>query len=70
MRGAAEAGIGLAILPTYLGDQSPKLVRLETDVSHLTTGLWILTHPDLVRSARVNAFVGYFSEALGQPATA
>ncbi len=29
--------------------------------------LWILTHPDLARSARVNAFVEHFTEALASP---
>ncbi len=70
MRGAVEAGIGLALLPRYLGDESASLVRLDADTSSLTTGLWILTHPDLVRSARVNAFLEHFSAALDQRAVA
>ncbi len=64
---AAEAGIGLALLPCFLGDRSSLLRQLEVPVPELTTGLWILTHPDLVRSARVNAFVEHFIEALASP---
>jgi len=64
LRVAAEAGIGLALLPCFLGDHSALLERLEVPVDELTTGLWILTHPDLARSARVNAFVEHFTEAL------
>lgn len=64
LRVAAEAGIGLALLPCFLGDHSALLERLEVPVDELTTGLWILTHPDLARSARVNAFVEHITEAL------
>ena len=67
MRIAAESGIGLALLPVFLGEASLTLVRLEAPTRELTTGLWILTHPDLVRSARVHAFVDHFSAALGSP---
>jgi len=65
---AAEAGIGLALLPCLLGDVSPVLTRLPVDTRDLTTGLWALAHPDLVRSARVHAFIEHFSEALAAPA--
>jgi len=64
MRIAAETGIGFALLPRFLGDDSGILESRELDTAELTTGLWILTHPDLVRSARVHAFVEHISEAL------
>ena len=64
VRLAAEAGIGLGLLPCLLGDGSPSLTRLPVDTSELTTGLWALTHPDLVRSARVHAFIEHLSESL------
>jgi len=67
VRVAAEFGIGLALLPCFLGDDSGGLVRLELPTAELATGLWILTHPDLARSARVNAFVEHFTEALAVP---
>jgi len=67
MRIVAESGMGLAMLPGFLGDASQTLVRLEAPTRELTTGLWILTHPDLARSARVHAFVDHFSAALGPP---
>ena len=65
IRIAAESGMGLALLPGFLGDASQTLLRLEAPTRELTTGLWILTHPDLARSARVHAFVDHFSAALG-----
>jgi len=64
VRVAAEAGIGLALLPRLLGDSSTQLERLDADTSELTIGLWALAHPDLVRSARVHAFIEHLSQAL------
>jgi DNA-binding transcriptional LysR family regulator len=65
LRTAAEAGIGVAMLPRFLGEESESLVRLAELDPGINTGSWILTHPDLVRSARVHAFVDHFSRALG-----
>ena len=67
LRTSAEAGIGVAILPRFLGDSSDKLTKLEDLNPGLNTGLWLLTHPDLARSARVHAFVDHFTAALGSP---
>lgn len=67
IRVAAESGMGLALLPGFLGDASQTLVPVEAPTRELSTGLWILTHPDLVRSARVHAFVDHISAALGSP---
>ena len=64
VRAAAEAGIGLALMPVFLGNSASRLQRMELDTRKLTVGLWILTHPDLVRSARIHAFMEHFSEAL------
>ena len=66
MRSVAEAGIGMALLPCVLGDASAQLVRARSPIEEITTGLWILTHPDLARSARVHAFFDHFSAALGE----
>ena len=54
---AAKAGIGLAVLPCYLGDPASDLVRfLPQPISELAGELWIVTHNDLRRTARVRAF--------------
>jgi DNA-binding transcriptional LysR family regulator len=63
---AAENGMGLALLPHYLGDSSSLLKRLPQSIDELTTGLWLLTHPDLIRSAKVHAFMDHFAEEIGQ----
>lgn len=63
---AAENGIGVALLPHYLGNESAQLQRLPIPVSELTTGLWLLTHPDLFRSGKVHAFMDHFEEAINR----
>ena len=67
VRVAAEAGIGVALLPRLLGDASERLTRLPEEIPELTVGLWALTHPDLVRSARVHAFIDHLVVALSSP---
>ena len=64
-RSVAEEGIGFVLLPCLLGDSSGRLVRATEPILDIATGLWILTHPDLARSAHVHAFMEHFSEALG-----
>jgi DNA-binding transcriptional LysR family regulator len=54
---AARAGIGLAVLPCYLADPEPDLVRaLPTPLADLRSEMWIVTHQDLRKTARVRAF--------------
>lgn len=66
MASAAAAGLGLAALPCYLGDVSADLVRIGpgrlTDMP--ASDLWVLSHADLRRSARVRAFTDFVSHAL------
>lgn len=60
----AEAGIGLAALPCYLGDRAPLLRRLTPPLETVRTGLWILTHEDLRRTARIRAVMDFAGKAL------
>ncbi|MBK8157290.1 MAG: LysR family transcriptional regulator [Rhodospirillaceae bacterium] len=66
---AAEAGLGVAVLPCFAGDTSPVLQRLEPIDGAFTTNLWILTHPDLRRAARIKAFMDFMSAALRRKRT-
>jgi len=62
---AAKAGIGLAILPCYLGDGEPGLARaLPEPIPELESELWIVTHADLKSTARVRAFFDLVGEGL------
>lgn len=61
---AARAGLGLTLLPRYLGDGDPVLERVGDSVPDLSAALWLLTHPDLRRVARVKVFMDFAAEAL------
>ncbi|WP_374377176.1 LysR family transcriptional regulator [Dongia sp.] len=61
---AAEAGFGIALLPCFTGDTSRQLRRLEAPDPAYATHLWILTHPDLKRAARIKAFIDFMAAAL------
>jgi DNA-binding transcriptional LysR family regulator len=60
---AAENDMGAALLPCFVGDESNLLTRIDAPTHELTTGLWVLTHPDLIRSARVQAFINHIRAA-------
>lgn len=62
--GAVELGIGIALLPCFVGDGSPGLRRLQPVDPSLSTSLWILTHPDLRRAARIKAFLDFMATSL------
>ncbi len=65
LRDLATAGLGVAALPRYLGDLSAGLVRIGTpDIP--PTALWILTHPDLRRTARVRAVTDFMAQAFAR----
>ncbi|MFT4627094.1 MAG: DNA-binding transcriptional LysR family regulator [Myxococcota bacterium] len=52
---AARAGLGIAMLPTYVGDRDASLRRLShPDLRHLAD-LWLLCHPDLRDNSRIRA---------------
>lgn len=64
MYAAARDGGGAAVLPCYLGDGDPRLVRAGAPIPALATELWLLTHPDLRRVARIRAFMDFLAAAL------
>ena len=54
---AAKAGMGLALLPCYLGNSDDGLVRLLAPIADLRTELWLVTHRSLKDTARIRAFM-------------
>lgn len=66
MAALAEAGIGLAALPCYLGDRSTTLVRMSQPIEAMRTGLWLLTHEQLRRTARIRIFLEFVGAALAK----
>ena len=54
---AVKAGVGIAPLPTTLGDAEDALIQVLPPVEELTRNWYLLTAPDLRRTPRVAAFV-------------
>ncbi|HET9934621.1 MAG TPA: LysR family transcriptional regulator [Polyangiaceae bacterium] len=63
---AAVAGLGVAALPCYLGDLTPRLRRLGKPIAAMSTDLWLVTHEDLQKTARVRAIMDWLSNVLTQ----
>jgi DNA-binding transcriptional LysR family regulator len=63
---AARAGMGLAILPCYMAEPLPDLQRIGDPVPELATGLWLLVHEDLRRTARVRALIEFVAAEMAK----
>jgi DNA-binding transcriptional LysR family regulator len=66
MRELVAHGFGATLLPCFLGDTNPALVRIGQPLPSLDMDLWILTHSDLRRSARVRAFMDFAGAELAK----
>ena len=64
-RSAAREGIGLAVLPRYLGESERRLQRAFDVGPELDLDLWVLTHPDL-HNKRVDTLVQFIDESVQQ----
>lgn len=63
---ALREGLGIAILPCFMGDTDPALARYSEPRPEWDLGLWVLNHPDLKRTARVLAFRDFISTEIKQ----
>jgi molybdate transport repressor ModE-like protein len=61
---AIREGLGVSILPCFMGDSDPRLARYAEPDPAYQLGLWVLLHPDLKRTARVLAFRDHMVEAI------
>lgn len=61
---AARAGIGLALLSRFQGDPGSELARVSDNIPEAATPLWLLTHRDLRRVARVRVFLDFMAERI------
>lgn len=66
MLNGIKAGLGVAVLPCYLGDHESDLVQLTDPIEPLSYQLWFLFHPDLRGVARINSLLDYMTQAVRQ----
>jgi DNA-binding transcriptional LysR family regulator len=62
---AALAGIGLAVLPRFLGDEDSRLTLVATNPPPRARDLWLLVHPDLQRSPRFRVVINHIVAVTG-----
>lgn len=63
---AARAGVGIAILPDFVGDADPAVVRVEYGGTPITAEIWISSHVDMRRSAPIRAVTEFVAETVAQ----
>jgi len=61
LRSYCEIGMGLALLPEFLGGQGQNLIRVLPDVAP-TCDLWLVVNPETSTSKRVRLFVDFVSK--------
>ena len=61
LRNACAGGMGVTCLPTYLG---AGLVKLADAPESTFTDLWLLTHPELRKSARIRAVLDWMAQVV------
>jgi len=61
---AARAGLGIAMLPCFIADRDPGLVRITRHPPHPSRDIWLLTHADLRRTARIRAGLEFSAKVI------
>ncbi|WP_395614422.1 LysR family transcriptional regulator [Allosphingosinicella sp.] len=61
---AVRAGAGLAVLPSFVADRDPELVRCLEPIAGDEYGLWLMTHERLRHTPRVRAVMDFLAAAL------
>ncbi len=61
---AVRAGIGVGHLACYGVEQDPDFVRVYPPSREFDLGIWLLTHPDLKRSARIRTFMDFVGKEI------
>jgi DNA-binding transcriptional LysR family regulator len=59
-----RTGIGVGVLPTFVEAGEAELAPVSASIDALETPLWVLTHPDLRRTARILAFMQLVGDAV------
>jgi len=60
----ADTGLGLAMLPTCLGEATDSLIAVPNMTDRLETKIWVACHYDMVTSPRVSVCMDYFARQL------
>ncbi|NWA24358.1 LysR family transcriptional regulator [Pseudomonas gingeri] len=61
---AARASMGVAVLPCFVGDSDPELVRMPGSATHKYGMLWLLTHGETRKTKRIRLFSEFIRNRL------
>jgi DNA-binding transcriptional LysR family regulator len=61
---AVRAGIGKSLLPCLVADRDPRLCKLTGAAPVLAREIWLLTHRELRRHARIGAVIAWLDKTL------
>ena len=61
---AARAGVGLAVLPHFIGDTDPRLQRCDVGSKTVGRDVWLVVHRDLRSTPVVRAVMEFLSDCL------
>lgn len=64
MCGMIRAGLGIGMLPCFLGDQHPGIVRCFDSPPEMFTPWWLMASPEAHQLLRVRAFMQFAAEAI------
>lgn len=62
---AVRAGLGVGMLPCFIGDHDASLCRLGSRMNSLSRDLWLVYHRDLKASRRVGVMREFINELIG-----
>lgn len=63
---AARAGLGAVVLPCFMGDDDPALVRLPVNTPPPTRDIWLATYRDILRAPATRAVLDFLAEVIGE----
>ena len=61
---AIRSGLGMAVLPSFMADRDPDLVRVLNPTENDKSELWLLTHERLRHAPRVRAVMDFLGDRL------
>ena len=62
---AARAGVGVVVLPRFVGDGDPALVELTVETAPPTQDFWLLAYPDIRRAPATRAVMAFLETTVG-----
>lgn len=57
-----HTGLAVGVLPTFMERRHPELLPVSAVIPELAVPVWMLTHPDLRKTARVRAFMQHVGD--------